>query len=155
MWKKLSVIVLALVLVSLSVAAVASADSVAGSGWITADGAGRVCMTGNGDALSISGNGVLWYFDGGEEATPVVTGRGHAREFANGWVRWRGFHGTFTLQDADDVIVCLRGWNIHLRAEGTGAVKLTGRGQYETGGDGVPTLSGSWSPAGTEIQLGQ
>jgi len=155
MWKKLSLMALALILATFAVAAVASADSVVGSGWITADGRGRVCLTGNADSITLSGNGVLWYFDGGEEDTPTVTGWGQAREFANGWVRWRGVNGEFTLQDADEVIVCLRGWDIHLRAEGTGAVRLTGRGHYETGGDGVPTLSGSWTPAGREIQLGQ
>ena len=155
MWKKLSLMVLVLALASFAVAAVASADSVAGSGWITADGRGRVCLIGNADNISLSGNGVLWYFDGGEEDTPTVTGWGNAQKYASDWVRWRGVNGTFSLQDADEVIVCLRGWNIHLEAEGAGVVRLIGHGHYETGGDGVPTLSGSWAPAGQEIQLGQ
>jgi len=150
MWKKLTGFVLALVLVTLSVAAVASADTVSGSGWLHAEGAGRACMTGNADSLAISGTGVLWYFDGGEEDTPLVTGQGGHREFASGWQRWKGFDGTFSLKDADEIIVCLRGRHLNLDVAGWGAVRLTGHGSYETGHD-----SGRWSLFGKQIELGQ
>jgi hypothetical protein len=150
MWKKLTILTLALVLITLSMAAVASADSVHGNGWLEAQGNGRACMSGNADAITISGNGVLWYFDDGEEDTPVITGEGHHQPFANGWQRWKGFDGEFSLTDADEVIVCLRGEEVQLRAEGTGVVALTGRGHYETGSD-----EGRWTLTGVEIQLGQ
>ncbi len=155
MWKKIFIFVLALALVTLTAAAVVSADSVAGKGWIEAEGNGRACMTGNADAVTISGNGVLWYFDGGEEDTPVVTGEGFRQEFASGWVRWKGFDGEFSLTDADEIIVCLRGKDVQLRAEGTGVVTLTGRGHYETGGEGVPETAGRWTQAGVSIPLGR
>ena len=150
MWKKITVLVLTLVLVSMSVAAVASADSVSGSGWLHAEGTGRACMTGNADSLTISGTGVLWYFDGGEEDTPLVTGQGVHRKFASGWQRWKGFDGTFTLEDADQIIVCLRGRHVALDVDGRGAVRLVGYGHYETGHD-----IGRWSLFGKQLELGQ
>ena len=155
MWKKLSFLMLALVLATLLTAAVASADSVAGKGWINAEGDGRACMTGNADVVTISGNGVLWYLDAGEEDTPEITGEGFRQEFASGWVRWKGFDGEFSLTDADEIIVCLRGKDVHLWAEGSGAVALTGEGSYETGGEGVDPTQGYWTLTGAKIQLGQ
>ena len=154
MWKKFSLLALALVIATLLSTAVVSADSVAGKGWIEAEGNGRVCLTGNADVISISGNGVLWYFDGGEEDTPIVTGEGFRQEFASGWVRWNGFSGEFSLTDADEIIVCLRGRDVHLWAEGAGAVALTGHGHYETGGDSGSSR-GSWTLTGVNIQLGR
>jgi len=155
MWKKLSFLMLTLVLATLLTAAVASADAMAGNGWIEAEGNGRACMTGNADEVVISGNGVLWYLDAGEEDTPEITGQGFRQEFASGWVRWKGFDGEFSLTDADEIIVCLRGKDVHLRAEGTGAVALTGEGSYETGGDDIDPGWGYWTLSGVNIQLGQ
>ena len=155
MWKKVTILVLALVLVTMSMAAVASADSVVGSGWLEAEGQGRACMSGNADAITISGNGVLWYFDGGEEDAPAITGEGVHRQFASGWQRWKGFDGTFSLTDADEVIVCLRGEDVHLLAEGTGVVQLTGEGAYETGSGDAPPFNGRWTLTGVNIQIGQ
>ena len=155
MWKKLTLLALALVLITMMVATIASADSVAGSGWLEAEGDGRACMAGNADVVTISGNGVLWYFDDGEVDTPTITGEGVRQEFASGWVRWNGFDGEFTLSDADEIIVCLRGESIHLRTEGTGGVLLKGQGSYETGGEDAPVTSGSWTQDGLRIDFGQ
>ena len=155
MWKKLVVLFVVLLTVTLSVAAVASADSVSGSGWIDAQGDGRACMSGNAESITVSGQGVLWYFDGGEEDTPTITGQGVYRQFANGWQRWKGFDGVFSLTDADEVIVCLGGEDVHLLAEGVGAVQLRGEGSYETGSDDAPPFNGRWTLTGLNIQLGQ
>lgn len=155
MWKKLTLLALTIAMVTLAVAAVVNADSVAGDGWIDAEGDGRACMSGNANAISISGNGVLWYFDDGEEDEPTITGEGYRKDFASGWARWKGFDGEFTLTDADEIIVCLRGQNIHLWAEGTGAVALAGEGHYETGGNDIDPTRGYWTLAGLNIQLGQ
>jgi len=154
MWKKLTILTLALVLITLSMAAVASADSVHGNGWLEAQGNGRACMSGNADAITISGNGVLWYFDDGEVDIPAVVGEGFRQEFGNGWVRWKGFDGTFSLEDADQITVCLRGENISLYVEGQGVVELTGHGSYETGSDDRPTLNGRWSMFGRVVRVG-
>lgn len=154
MWKKLSLVMLVVVIASLSFAAIASADSVNGNGWLQAEGDGKACMTGDATTLTVSGNGVLWYFDDGEVDTPVITGEGFRRELSNGWVRWEGFDGTFNLEEADQIIVCLHGENINLYVEGQGAVKLTGRGSYETGSGDQPTLRGRWSHRGKVIRMG-
>ncbi len=155
MWKKLTLLALTLVLVTAMVATVANADSIAGSGWLEAEGRGRACMTGNSDIVTISGNGVLWYFDGGDVDTPTITGAGVRQEFASGWVRWKGFDGEFALGNADEIIVCLSGESIHLRTEGAGAVLLNGHGRYETGGENAPVTSGRWTQVGLRIDFGQ
>jgi len=154
MWKKLSLVVLAVVIASLSFAAIASADLVNGNGWLQAEGDGKACMAGDATILTVSGDGVLWYFDDGEVDIPAVVGEGFRQEFGNGWVRWKGFDGTFSLEDADQITVCLRGENISLYVEGQGVVELTGHGSYETGSDDRPTLNGRWSMFGRVVRVG-
>ncbi len=155
MWKRMTILALIALLLTMAVATAVSADSVIGSGWLEADGDGRACMTGNAETLLLSGQGVVWYFDAGEVDEPVITGQGVRRDFASGWVRWKGFDGTFTLSDADEIIVCLRGKDIHMHVAGTGAVKLTGKGHYETGAEDVPTIDGLWTATGRVIEFGQ
>ncbi|PID85421.1 MAG: hypothetical protein CSA11_07720 [Chloroflexi bacterium] len=149
--RNLTIITL-LLLSSLMLVGVVSADTVRGEGWLQAQGAGVTTVRGQVDVLEIGGHGALWYRDRGEVDEPVVTGEGRRIEHDNGWVQYVGFNGRFQLTDADDVFVSLTGQGINLYAEGQGTVFLRGRGTY-TYGSGETTTNGHWSINGRSLEL--
>jgi hypothetical protein len=150
---KRTVIVLLVVLAaSMLFAAVASADNLAGTGWIRAEGDGRAALQGDARTVHLSGNGILWFKDEGEVDEPVVTGYGHSIEYPDGWVKYFGFRGQFHISDADDVTVILVGKNVNLFAAGQGRVYLEGEGYYIVG-RGPHWTRGEWSPSGTTLEL--
>ncbi len=128
--QKKAVWIVMMLLGSLFVVTAVSADTLTGTGWVEAHGNGTAGLKGNLDTLRISGDGVLYYWDGGETDVPIVTGHGRRIELPNGWVKWIGFNGTFSLDNADHVKVVLRGQNIDLYASGTGTIWLHGHGTY-------------------------
>ncbi|MCP4418286.1 MAG: hypothetical protein GY805_16820 [Chloroflexi bacterium] len=146
MQKKATWIVMML-LGSLFAVTAVSADSATetGSGWVKAHGNGVAGVKGNIDILHITGNGILYYYDGGQTDIPEVTGVGRRIDLGNGWVKWVGFHGSFHLEDADHVKVALHGRNIDLYASGTGTIWLRSYGTYTHGnGDGI-FVHGIWA----------
>lgn len=144
MYKKKSLWIVLLLLASLFIVTAVSADYAEGTGWIEAHGSGVAGLKGNINTVRISGSGTLYYHDGGETDTPTVTGVGRKIELPNGWVKWVGFHGTFSLQDADHVKIALHGRNIDLYASGTGSVWLRGKGTYTIGHPDGTITHGIW-----------
>ncbi len=150
--KRTLFVLLVVLAASMLFTAVASADSVAGTGWIRAEGDGKAALQGDARTVHLSGNGILWFKDEGEVDEPRVTGFGHTIEYPNGWVQYIGFAGEFHLSDADDITVVLVGKNINLFAAGQGRVYLEGEGHYITG-HGPHVERGEWSPSGNTLDL--
>jgi hypothetical protein len=153
--QKKAVWIVMMLLGSLFVVTAVSADSATGTGWVEAHGSGVAGLKGNIETLRISGDGVLYYYDGGQTDIPEVTGVGRRIELPNGWVKWVGFNGTFSLNDADHVKVVLHGRGIDLYAAGTGSVWLRGVGTYTFGSADGTIERGVWdSPDATrEMRL--
>ncbi|VAW42401.1 hypothetical protein MNBD_CHLOROFLEXI01-3587 [hydrothermal vent metagenome] len=148
--QKKAVWIVMMLLGSLFIVTAVSADTLIGTGWVEASGNGVAGLKGNLDTLRISGSGVLYYWDGGETDIPEVTGVGRRIELPNGWVKWVGFNGTFSLDDADHVKVALHGRDIDLYAAGTGTVWLRGHGTYTFGSADGNIVRGAWdSPDST------
>lgn len=152
MLKRKNVLVVLLLLMSLFVVGSVSADTIVGRGWLRAQGNGMAEMKGNVRTLQISGNGTLWYLDNGEEDIPVVIGHGRRIDHANGWVQFVGFRGSFSLSDADAVIVKLVGKDINLQVVGAGGVHLRGHGVYAYG-NGEEVIHGNWADNGNDFNL--
>ncbi len=151
--KRTFFVLLAVLAASLLLVTAVSADTVAGTGWIRAQGNGRAALHGNVANLYLSGDGVLWFKDRGDVDEPIVTGDGRRIEHPNGWVQYIGFNGTFHLRAADRVSVILRGRDINLFAAGRGVVHLVGSGTY-TVGSGETILHGTWPEAGQTLDFG-
>lgn len=153
MKSKRTILILVVVLASLLMVAAVSADTVAGEGWINAQGRGRAAVQGDVGVLRISGRGSLWYKDEGELDEPVITGRGKCIEYPkSGWVQCVGFNGEASISDADQFTIALIGKNIHLFASGEGRVYLKGRGSYQVG-RGPDVVDGTWSETGEYLTL--
>lgn len=151
--QKKAVWIVMLMLGSLFVVTAVSADSATGTGWVEAHGSGAAGLKGNIDTLRISGNGVLYYYDGGETDIPEVTGVGRRIELPNGWVKWVGFNGTFSLDNADHVKVALHGRDIDLYAAGTGSIWLRGHGTYTHGKADGTIVHGMWDSADSTSKM--
>ncbi len=151
--KRTTILILVVVMASLLMVAAVSADTIVGTGWIRAHGDGSAAIEGYAANITISGNGTLWYKDEGEEDTPTVTGEGVRIEYPGGWVQYVGFHGTFSVEDADQITVILDGFKINLFAAGRGVVHLRGHGGY-TVGHGSHIIHGNWAENGRAIEFG-
>ncbi|MCP5094893.1 MAG: hypothetical protein GY943_05005 [Chloroflexi bacterium] len=152
MTKQKILLVVGLLFSSLFIVSLVSADTISGTGWLTAHGNGEAVIMGDFRAMHITGNGVLLFKDLGETDTPIVTGYGRKIELDNGWTKYVGFHGTFHLTNADNVIVRLEGRDIHMHLVGSGEVWLRGEGHYRYGShDGG--IEGNWQADGTSIDV--
>ncbi|GJM40820.1 MAG: hypothetical protein DHS20C20_11020 [Ardenticatenaceae bacterium] len=143
--KKKIVWVVMMLMGSLFVVTAVSADTATGTGWVEAHGNGHAAIKGNLDVLHITGNGVLYYYDGGQTDIPEVSGVGRKIELPNGWVKWVGFNGSFHLENADHVKVALHGRDIDLYASGTGSIALRGHGTYTHGKADGTIVHGLWA----------
>jgi hypothetical protein len=144
--------VTALLIGTLFMASMVSADTITGTGWLTAHGSGEAVIMGDFRAMHITGNGVLLFKDAGKPDTPIVTGYGYKIELPNGWTKYVGFHGTFRLTNADNVIVRIEGRGIHLHLVGSGEIWLRGEGHYRYGSQGIE-VEGAWQAEGATIDV--
>ena len=152
MSKKTIIVVVALLAALLTVG-IASADTIAGRGWISAEGRGSVLLNGNVARLTITGNGSLLFKDEGEPDEPRVAGFERVIHHPNGWVEYIGVRGVFHLEDADQVTVKMTGRRIDLFAAGKGRVELQGRGHYTYGiGDRI-LGGGNWAEDGVSQEF--
>jgi uncharacterized protein YigE (DUF2233 family) len=121
----------------------AYAQSSDGTGTLTASGDGLAGIRGNGK-VKISGNGILWIKDHAGDAEINVTGNGIKRELSGGWIRYGGFQGQATVSGSQ-ITVALSGYDINLKATGTGNFVLRGNGEFSVEKDGMIILNGNWS----------
>ena len=103
--------------------------------FLIADGSGLVILSGSGQ-INMSGTGFLYILDRAGDAEITVTGEGARRQFTlNGHkvIRYAGFNGTAKVSGSD-VLVSLKGIQIHVEARGTGRAFFRGRGNYRIQG---------------------
>ncbi|MEW5958329.1 MAG: hypothetical protein AB1801_11425 [Chloroflexota bacterium] len=143
--KLFAVIGLVLIL-SLTIVGMASADVVKGKGWLSARGSGlaHLYMTGR---VDIVGHGVgTVYVRGAEE----IEASGHGRRLnrADGVVVFYGYEGEIHLA-GERMVVKMAGKEIEFTAAGKGTAWLRGYGSYETGHG----ASGDWAPNGLTVEV--
>jgi hypothetical protein len=136
--KKMLIVMAMLVIASLGLASVVSAESEKGIGTLEAQGDGFAGLHGTG-YVRVSGNGVLWVK--GEEFIRIQ-GQGHKKVFLDGWTEYVGFRGTARIR-GQRVSVLMAGEGIDLYAIGSGRVILWGEGTYEING----LITDRWSEA--------
>ncbi len=135
---------IALVGAGIFVPQITYAQSGGGSGMLKATGDGLAGIRGNGD-VTVSGNGILWIRDQAGDAVVNVSGNGgHRHEGENGWVRYSGFDGQATVSGSQ-ITVALSGFDINLKATGTGKFIMRGSGSYTVEKDGIIVLDGVWT----------
>lgn len=138
MKRKMLIVMAVLVIASLGLTSVISAESANGMGTLDAEGDGFAGLHGTG-YVRVSGTGVLWVK--GEESIPIQ-GEGHKTVFPSGWTEYVGFDGTARIR-GQRVSVLMAGEGIDLYAIGTGRGILWGEGTYEING----LITGRWSEA--------
>jgi hypothetical protein len=142
---KLFTVLSLVLLLSLTLVGVASADVVQGKGWLHAEGAGVAVLRMSGD-IEINGHGIgVVYIYGADEIE--ATGRGDRHDRPGGGVFFRGYRGTITA-NGEEMIVKMIGGKIDFTAQGEGTVFLRGRGHYETG-----HASGDWAADGSTLEV--
>ncbi len=144
--KRTTLLLAAVVALSLPLALTASAEEISGTGTIWAKGAGLAVLRGHGE-IEIEGHGVgvVWVKDA---EMLQASGRGHKWEApsSNATVFW-GWSGTIHTS-GDRITVWITGGMIEFTASGTGKVYLRGRGRYKVNGH-----EGLWSPGGEVLRL--
>ncbi len=118
----------------------AGSTSGSGSGALAARGSGTAQISGDVDAMRITGRGVLVVVDRAGDAVVTVSGTGAKRSVTKDGVTthtYAGFHGAARISGSD-VTVRLVGTNVTLVATGDGSFRLTGTGVYDT----KPTAAG-------------
>ena len=111
--------------------------SAAGKGTLTAQGDGIALLAGRG-IVRLKGNGILWVKDMAGNAEIEVSGIGQKKEFPDGWIQYSGFRGTASIKGSK-IRVVIAGVDIDLHAAGRGVAILWGHGTYEINGQ-----SGRW-----------
>ncbi len=154
MFKKTLIVVLVLLAAFLTVGA-ASADTLAGRGWVKAEGNGTAVISGNVATMILRGTGSLWYKDEGDPDRPFIRGYRDLIRHPNGWVEVVGFDGIFHLDAADQVTVKMTGKDIKLLAAGKGRVILRGRGHYVYGKGDHVLGRGDWGPDDLTVDFGE
>lgn len=142
MKKRILILVTIAVLASLALTAVASAETLEGTGTLWARGVGIAKVHGDG-SVKIRGCGVGTVWVKGAE-TLEAHGVGIRRE-VDGGVLFIGWWGKITAS-GEELTVRMAGGLIEFVAEGTGWAFLKGRGRYHVG-----PASGEWSPEGMTI----
>ena len=143
-WKLLAVFSLVLML-SMALTGLASADVIHGKGWLHAEGSGVATLRMNGHVEIVShGQGIV-YIVGAEEIH--AEGNGKRTDLRRGVV-FRGYEGTITVT-GKRMLVKMIGKNIEFTARGKGIAILKGHGTYETG-DGH---TGDWGANGLTVKV--
>lgn len=143
--RKVLAIVSLVLLLSLALTGLASADVIQGKGWLYAKGSGaaNIHMSGH---IDITGHGVgLVYIRGAEH----IEASGHGRRVnrSDGVVIFYGYEGEIHASGRN-MAIRMVGKQIEFKAVGAGRVGLRGRGYYETRGG-----SGDWAPDGLDIEV--
>jgi hypothetical protein len=138
--------VLSLVLLlSLALTGLASAETIRGKGWLHATGSGQAILRMSGQ-VEINSHGVgAVYIYGAEDIQ--AQGNGRRTNLAGGEVIFRGYEGLITVI-GEPMRVKLVGAQIDFTAHGQGVAHLRGRGHYETANS-----SGDWNNRGMEIEV--
>jgi hypothetical protein len=119
-------------------------------GTLTASGDGLAGIRGNGTVI-LSGSGILWVRDQAGDASIEISGNGVKRELEDGWVRYAGFQGQAVVSGSA-ITVALSGYDIELKASGTGSYVLRGNGTYTIVKDGWE-VEGEWTESAEEIPV--
>jgi len=136
--------------VALVAPAFAGSATGSGTGALTAHGSGTAQVSGDVDAMGISGAGVLVVVDNGGDAKVVIHGKGKVS--VSGHTRtYVGFNGSAAIT-GNNVTVRLAGVNVNVAAKGHGSFSLKGHGTYDTK-PGVTGGEGTWSSTGTTGSL--
>jgi hypothetical protein len=146
MKKRTILIVVLLLALALPLAATASAEEIAGTGTITAKGAGLAIIRGTGN-VDIEGHGVgiVWVKDA---ERLEASGEGYRWEVPEtGATVFLGWSGSIHAS-GHDMTIWMAGGLIEFTASGTGKVYLRGRGTYELNGH-----AGAWNPMGETLRL--
>ena len=143
---KLFTILGLVLLLTLTIAGVASADVIRGKGWLHAQGSGiaSLHMTGK---VDIVGHGVGMVYIRGAEAIEA-NGRGNRVNRGNGVVVFYGYEGEIQVE-GKNMVVRMVGKKIEFTARGKGKAWLRGRGTYETGNG----YTGDWAPDGLNVEV--
>ena len=143
-WKSLTVLSLVLLL-SLVLTGIASAEVIRGKGWLQAEGAGVAVLRMSGHIkIEGHGTGVIYIYNFDELQ---AEGHGRRSNLHGGGVLFRGHTGAITAS-GDRMLVRIVGGRIEFDARGQGTAYLRGRGTYETGSG-----SGDWAPDGFNIEV--
>ena len=143
--KRMMFVLLALVAVSLVFALTASAETVKGTGTITAQGSGMAIVHGDGEVVIHGHGGGSVYVKGADVLQAV--GIGMRSDLPGGGVLFLGWRGTIRAA-GDDLAVWMMGKSVEFTATGTGWVYLQGRGTYTINGE-----DGEWTARGEHLPL--
>ncbi|GAB4415433.1 MAG: hypothetical protein Fur0044_10510 [Anaerolineae bacterium] len=134
-----------LVVLSLTLTGLASAETIRGKGWLYAKGNGAATLRMSGQ-VEIKGHGAgAVYIYGAEEIN--ASGQGKRANLDGGGVVFKGYSGTITVT-GEKMVVKMVGTKIEFKASGQGVAHLRGRGYYETA-----HLRGDWNNRGLEIEI--
>ena len=136
----LTIVVVAIALVANTAANAQEPDAT--DGGLRARGDGTAVLRGTG-LVDLSGNGILWVKDLSGDAIVRVTGKGHKKEFSDGWIQYAGFDGTAAVAGSR-VHIMLAGVDINLVAFGHGSACFWDHGTYHNA-DGA----GEWHTNGS------
>jgi hypothetical protein len=143
---KLAAVFSLVMLLTMALAGVASAEVIRGKGWLHAEGSGfaKLQMAGQ---VEVNGHGVGAVYIYGAEVIHAE-GNGKRSDLRGGGVVFRGFEGTIHVM-GQRMVVKMLGEKIEFTAHGKGRAVLRGHGTYQTGGGG----SGDWQPDGLDIEV--
>jgi hypothetical protein len=145
---KLFTIFSLLVVFSLTLTGLASAETLRGKGWLFAKGKGEATLRMSGQ-IEIKGHGVgVVYIYGAEEIQ--AEGKGKRTNLDGGGVVFRGYKGTIKVV-GEGMTIKMVGAKIEFTAHGKGVAYLRGRGIFRTGDGHV----GDWNNRGLEIEVVQ
>ncbi len=145
MLRKVLLMAVAMMILVMAFASVASADTVSGHGWIKAQGAGTALLKMNGE-VDIEGHGLGAIYIRDAEVVRA-DGNGTRTDLPNGDVILRGYRGHVHIV-GKQMGVRMVGGKIDFEAWGVGRVLLRGRGSYET-----QNGFGTWQAGGVELAI--
>jgi hypothetical protein len=133
---------LTVVLLVILTSAVYAAD-LRGTGAVHAWGDGIAGVQGRVE-VTVTGNGILFIRDRAGDGEWTVSGTGRRKDLPGGWTMYIGFSGTVEARGSR-ITVLMSGYDIDLRARGTGVALLFGEGRYRTRhGDGPWSSERPW-----------
>ncbi|MGD8967435.1 MAG: hypothetical protein PVI07_08000 [Anaerolineae bacterium] len=145
-------VAMAVSLLLILTSAVYAAD-LRGTGALHAWGDGMAGVQGDVET-TVTGNGLLFIRDRGGDGEWTVSGTGRRKHLPGGWTMYLGFSGTVEAQGSR-ITVLMSGYDIELRAEGTGVALLFGEGRYETRhGDDAWSNERPWPSKVKLVRLG-
>jgi len=144
-FRKLFMAVSLVLLLSMALTGLASADVIRGKGWLHAEGSGVAILKMSGQIEIVShGTGAVYIY--GAE-TIHAEGDGKRSNLRGGGVVFRGYEGVIKATGAR-MRVKIIGKEIEFTARGKGTIFLRGRGHYESEG-----LAGDWVNSGLNVEV--